>query len=248
MSGKPLIAQLSKGCVHGNEWQADEKKTENKNKINEIHTRWKKNFVMVMKLIFHVENDENTKKRKRSRGDRPKQCCQLPSHANVRATVAKPMITRTERPIILKFIIIIDCIIWTHDILINGCSCVLYVIFYVAAMTANKTHRVKQIRWKERKHARSKRKKNRMEEKRRKWACNNRLINEIERAWGKCLQQSSRSRAKHDPTVPWFGFIEFLCKQNCKNGQKTSFMWLLKAINRISSNQCGQQQHFAAFF
>lgn len=25
-----------------------------------------------------------------------------------------------QRPIILKFILIIDCIIWTHDILING--------------------------------------------------------------------------------------------------------------------------------
>lgn len=33
-----------------------------------------------------------------------------------------------QRPIILKFILIIDCIIWTHDILINGFSCLMHVI------------------------------------------------------------------------------------------------------------------------
>lgn len=62
-----------------------------------IRDEKKEDLVMVMKLIFHVENDENTKKKEKELNERPKQCCQLPSHANVRATVAKPMITHTDR-------------------------------------------------------------------------------------------------------------------------------------------------------
>lgn len=170
----------------------------------------------------------------------PKQRCQLPSHANMRHTAhtKRPMMMITERSFRNLFIII-DCIIWTYDILINcfscvSCACVICLfVFTKVWMSGNNGSKRKWFEWCEwgeekiKETTSQKQQKNKKRKKQRTW--NNRLINENWKNMKDFLQKSSRSRAIKPyfswqiAWETWFGFIEILCKQKCKKDFKNPF-------------------------
>lgn len=174
------------------------------------------------KFLFHLWNVKHTKWEEQKA--QPKQRPSIAHHMQMARDDGLDQSQWSQNRSFRNLLIIrIDCIIWTYDILINGfflcCACDFGCTFIVHGWNDRAHHTI----WNEdgeRKIKNRQKTKTERETKAKIKTCCNRLINETVRTRGRFSPQSSRSRARVVLALVWFGFIEFLCKQNCKNGHK----------------------------